>query len=770
MAFDAGAVFGRAIMDNSGWKKGANEVQKSTKGMTGSLFKAQLAFAAFSKVITATADVIKKSINISRDFQEENSKFKTVFKDVGEAADKMRKQLQNSYGLSRKNSTQLLAATGDLLTGFGFAGDMALELSGEVQKLAIDLASFTNYAGGADGASQALTKALLGERESVKALGISILETDVKAKVLELTQQGMTFETERQAKAYATLLIAQEQSKNAIGDYARTSEGLANRQRQLTAVTEDLQVQIGNVFTPILNDLTKAALDSAKGLRNFLDSAKGIDKLSSVFSAVQTSVMVLQPVFEDLGNTLKTGIKDAINDIMPSFKRLGKEVTVFEAFAAVVEALNIAFTLAIKIIKLYVQALVDVVIILKNLIDLGSAFFTALFDPTKWGEAKKQAGELGDSFLQLGKNIKDNVTDLVTTAVDELKGYPEAIKDRAKETQDIWDANYEKNKQRYKNYMQDLNNITKEGTDDIDETLKNGGEDWKEKIKIAMGKMAEGFENFFEKALPKIKFFMDQFSSIWSGVNSIIQENLDSQLTQIQVQGQRQAELFETQRQNRLESLNDDFEERQELLGLQREQGLVSQEEYNEQASVLDEMKRAREEAINTKYDKKEENRKKQQLKKENEIKKKQFEQDKANAIVEALINLASSIVSIWTSSFAAFGNPIVAAIVAGLFTGVMTGLTIAQIAAISSQQFVPAKEKGGRASGLTKINEAGGEIITLPDGSQVIPNDISRQIAANTETSNRDVVINITGNQINSELDMRRLARIMNYELGRLA
>lgn len=198
------------------------------------------------------------SLKAASDAEETSAKFQTVFRDISEGANASAKELRNAYGLSSQASEQLLSDTGDLLTGFGFTQESALKLSTEVNKLAVDLASFTNFSGGAEGASQALTKALLGERDSVKSLGISILETDVQSRVLENTQKGLTFETNRQAKAFATLELAQEQSKNAIGDYARTSEGFANQSRLLQARVNDLSVEFGKILLPIANKITDA--------------------------------------------------------------------------------------------------------------------------------------------------------------------------------------------------------------------------------------------------------------------------------------------------------------------------------------------------------------------------------------------------------------------------------------------------------------------------------------------------------------------------------
>ena len=190
-------------------------------------------------------------LKLASDAEETQNKFDVVFSSISDDANAASVSLASSFGLASDQSQKLLADTGDLLTGFGFSQKAALDLATEVNILAADLASFTNIEGGAERASRALTKALLGERESVKELGISILDADVKARVLENTQKGLTFETGRQAKAFATLQLAQEQSKNAIGDFARSSDSFANQMRIATAETRDMAVAFGQQLLPV---------------------------------------------------------------------------------------------------------------------------------------------------------------------------------------------------------------------------------------------------------------------------------------------------------------------------------------------------------------------------------------------------------------------------------------------------------------------------------------------------------------------------------------
>lgn len=232
-------------------------------------------------------------VKAASDAEETESKFGTVFSGISKQADTTAKNLADNFGLSSVKAKELLGDTGDLLTGFGFTQDKALGLSKGVQELAVDLASFTNFSGGAEGASQALTKALLGERESIKSLGISILEEDVKRKVALLTAQGMTFETERQAKAFATLKLAQEQSKNAIGDYARTNQGFANQFRLMQTRIRDVAISFGKILLPPALAVLKVVIKIVEWFGDLSDTTKTLILIVGGLVAVLGPLLLL---------------------------------------------------------------------------------------------------------------------------------------------------------------------------------------------------------------------------------------------------------------------------------------------------------------------------------------------------------------------------------------------------------------------------------------------------------------------------------------------
>jgi hypothetical protein len=71
---------------------------------------------------------------------------------------------------------------------------------------------------------------------------------------LDLTQtvEGTNDKLTAQQKTLATQSLIMNATKDAQGDFGRTSDGLANSQRILTAQMKDLQTNMGKILLPIV--------------------------------------------------------------------------------------------------------------------------------------------------------------------------------------------------------------------------------------------------------------------------------------------------------------------------------------------------------------------------------------------------------------------------------------------------------------------------------------------------------------------------------------
>ena len=306
----------KAVADLKKTQKATNNTAKSAASLVKSLLPIASAAAGFAILTKFTKD----SMLVASAAQETISKYNTIFREVSDESKAMADQLSSDFDLAGSTARQLLGDTGDLLTGFGLTADEALNLSDTTNRLAIDLASFSNAAGGAEGVSKALVSAFSGEREALKTYGIVISETMVKAEMLRQAQQGLTFASEQEAKIRATLTIAQNQSKNAIGDYARTSESAANVSRRLGEAIKESQEIFGTFVnegvTPAKSALANFITEMNNAARQSKELAGALDLVygrSDEFSmSAGDALAALNAGYEELNGRAKT-LKDAID-------------------------------------------------------------------------------------------------------------------------------------------------------------------------------------------------------------------------------------------------------------------------------------------------------------------------------------------------------------------------------------------------------------------------------------------------------------------------
>lgn len=291
-------LYFKSGIDNKQLKKDSKEGVREIDKMTGKVKKSGASMAkslknAFKVIIGAV--IVKKIIDIGKALfkagsqaDEIRSKFEVTFQSINEEADKTAEALAKGFGLARVKAEELLSTTGDLLTGFGFSREAALETSNVVQQLAVDLASFNNLAGGAAQASTIITKALLGEKDSLVTLGVKILDSDIQHRLLEQGMDKLTGTALLQAKALITLQMITEQSKNAIGDFARTSQSAANQQRILKENIKDLTINLSKRLVPAVGE---ALINTNKLVRSLVDMTEV--KLSDTFRDEQVALNTL---------------------------------------------------------------------------------------------------------------------------------------------------------------------------------------------------------------------------------------------------------------------------------------------------------------------------------------------------------------------------------------------------------------------------------------------------------------------------------------------
>ena len=298
MSLDLGTMYVLVSLEDGEYKQKLNKLEDTSTNAFQNIAKAAAAYLT----LRAVSSFVQGTVNMFSDLEEETNKFNVVFAGLGKETSKILAEMREDFGLSELSAKRMLAGTGDMLTGFGFDPKLALTLSEGAAKLGADIASFSNYAGGAAGATSALTKAMLGETESAKMLGVvikqdseeyknlieQVMTTGIKIKALG--DENIIVHTQQQAKAVAALALAYQQSPNAIGDFKRSSDSIANQTRILENNFEELTSKIGGDLAPAYRDALALSNELIKSYNNLSPTSRALVNNTVALTAAMTAL------------------------------------------------------------------------------------------------------------------------------------------------------------------------------------------------------------------------------------------------------------------------------------------------------------------------------------------------------------------------------------------------------------------------------------------------------------------------------------------------
>jgi len=436
-------------------KKDFNEARsygdRSAKKMGSSFadnFKKALVAGGILIALKKVFDFAADAKNAARDAEEIGSKFTQVFSSIRDEAEKTARSISSEFQLAESTTKKLLGTTGDLLVGFGFTEKEALKMSEQVNRLAVDLASFSNVEGGAERASMALTKGLLGERESMKLLGISVNENTEVFKQLVKQYQETEGASLIQAKAQATLTIAYQQSGKAIGDFNRTIDSTANRERILQEQNKQLTEDIGRDTVRVWRAFLTVIMDVNE---EFTESNKKLSVVGGIFKSLGTAGIVLVGVIRAIGTSLGSIIAVAaqVNKAMNPFGgnflnfdaskkalELGQK-ELFDVFNTTIEGLNEIWKEGTEEIKA-TQAVSDGGLIKSLMGDpkqVEESLDKAFDDFTSYVEAMNQRYDtyiesVEESDTEANEKRKLEFDEYVRKMTEEYNGYIQAVRDK----------------------------------------------------------------------------------------------------------------------------------------------------------------------------------------------------------------------------------------------------------------------------------------------------------------------------------------------------
>jgi hypothetical protein len=240
----------------SAFTRGMEKAQKRMKGFRAGTVKLGTALKSMGRQAAVAAAVIagaawgaKKIFDLGASIEETGSKFRTVFGSAaGSEVTAFLDNFANKAGLTVSAAQGLVSTTGAIAQGLGFTQKASGEVAIEITKLAGDLSSFNNLP--TEQVLRGINSALTGEKESLKLLGITYTDEEVKARAFANTGKTVATNLTMQEKATASLQLITERAGVAVGDLARTQDSAANKAKRFGAQFREIAEAFATALMP----------------------------------------------------------------------------------------------------------------------------------------------------------------------------------------------------------------------------------------------------------------------------------------------------------------------------------------------------------------------------------------------------------------------------------------------------------------------------------------------------------------------------------------
>ena len=308
----------RTRIDSDGMRSGINNINSSLGKIKSSILKI-VSMAAFVKLG-------KDAIEMASDLQEAQNVVDVAFDDMSYKMEEFAKTSIDSFGISELSAKQTGSTYMAMAKGMGIASDAASDMAIQLTGLSADMASFYNVSQNV--ASTALKSVFTGETETLKQYGIVMTETNLQeyayAKGINKKISAMT-QAEKVQLRYAYVM---EQTKQAQGDFARTSDSWANQTRILSERFKQLLSILGQglivTLTPairLLNQLMSYLIQVADTMNAVISELFGIDigevmgSGGAVMDDVTASAIDTGQAIEDIGTSSEKANKKIKNSL-----------------------------------------------------------------------------------------------------------------------------------------------------------------------------------------------------------------------------------------------------------------------------------------------------------------------------------------------------------------------------------------------------------------------------------------------------------------------
>lgn len=309
------------------------------KATTTAIIASVKAVVAMTAAVAALAvGVAAYTVGPASDLAETTSKAQTVFADYADGVIENAKRADTALGVSQQQYLDYASALGAALTAGGASIQDATTLSEQAVQHFADLASFHNRE--VEDMAGAWQSAVRGSYEPIQSVFPFITNEFLKTFGVSngLIDEQTENLTANQRAIILNAIALDSQLNPALGDFERTSGGLANQQRSLRAQFDNIRAEIGTALLPVVTELVTQINEFLKSdtgrtiidtivegignLANLLQNFNLGDFLGNLFGGFAEKRANFANIALDIINGLIGGLTESLPNLLPIAQKI----------------------------------------------------------------------------------------------------------------------------------------------------------------------------------------------------------------------------------------------------------------------------------------------------------------------------------------------------------------------------------------------------------------------------------------------------------------
>lgn len=343
-SLDVSAVKGEMAKLNGSISNVGTAAGKNFSSKFGTAIKVGMAAAATTGIY-ALSRFTKESITQASDASESINAINVSFGKAADGILKLSEGTAKRLGVSSTDFREAAVRFSSFAETVGGGNtDRVVGVVNRLTERATDFASVFNL--DVKEALQVFQSGLAGETEPLKRFGIDLSAAAVESYAYSrsIAENGAELTEAQKVQARYGLLL--ERTAKTQGDFANTSDGLANQQRILSATMEEIQVTVGTALLPIMQELASYVMTNVVPvIQQFAEDFKnGKTPVNDLITGIQNMIGFIRDNWQwmtILGGSI-LGIVGAIKLVI-GIQNAWKAATM--AFTAVQAAFNLVMSM-----------------------------------------------------------------------------------------------------------------------------------------------------------------------------------------------------------------------------------------------------------------------------------------------------------------------------------------------------------------------------------------------------------------------------------------